>query len=389
MRNDLPLPSPEALELSAQLAARLHALIAAEGGWISFARFMHEALYAPGLGYYAAGSRKLGAEGDFITAPEISPLFGRSLAAQVAQVLQCAGGDVLEVGAGSGLLACDLLQALAQREALPQRYRILEVSPELRARQQQTLAQRVPQWLARVEWLDDLPASITGCVVANELLDAMPVHRLVWRAEGVFERGVVAQAEGGFAWQDRPAAPRLQDAALAVLPQRPEGEVEYVSELGLAARDWVANCGARLQRGALLLIDYGYPAAAYYLPERAQGTLQAYYRHRAHNDVLRWPGLQDITSFVDFSAMAASGEDAGLAVAGFIDQGNFLLQCGLLDLLAAVDEPGSEAYVRASRAALRLFAPHEMGELFKVLALSRGIDAALLGFQPADRRFSL
>lgn len=386
--HQLPAPGADALAHSDVLLAEIRSHIASEGGWISFARYMELALYTPGLGYYSGGSQKFGADGDFITAPEITPLFGQALARQVAQVMTASRAEVIEVGAGSGVLAVDLLRALAELEALPTRYAILELSGELRARQRATLEREAPQFLDRVEWLDRLPEQFSGCVVANEVLDVMPVHQLVWRAEGIFERGVVAPVEGGLAHADRPATGAVLAAAQALAVQvPPEGEYEYVSELCLASRAWVSEWAQRLQAGALLLIDYGYPQAEYYLPSRSTGTLQCYYRHRTHTALLHWPGLNDITSFVDFTATADAAFAAGLQVLGYTSQASFLQNCGLLELLLRRGEGRSESpdYIRAARAAQRLIAPHEMGELFKVMALGRGMPSALLGFGRGDR----
>ncbi|MDQ7988297.1 MAG: SAM-dependent methyltransferase [Candidatus Dactylopiibacterium sp.] len=388
MKDRLPPPSADALEHSARLAARLAEAIRAAGGWTGFDTFMARALFEPGLGYYSGGSRKFGAEGDFVTAPEISPLFGRTLARQIAAVMAASAPEIVEVGAGTGRLACDLLAELEAMGCLPGRYAILELSGELRARQAEAIRASVPHLASRVVWLDGLPETFSGCVIANEVLDVMPVQLVVWRSGQIFERGVGLSAEGDFLWADRPATGRLLEAARALGP-RPTGEAEYVSEIGLAARAWTAEWGARLACGAVLLIDYGYPQAEYYLPSRANGTLQCYYRHRAHPDVLLWPGLNDITSFVDFTAIASAGFEAGLTVAGFTSQANFLTNCGLLDLLGALGPDDSPAYVRAARAALRLVAPHEMGELFKVLALTRGLDAPLAGFARGDRTHAL
>jgi SAM-dependent MidA family methyltransferase len=388
MQNQLPPPGADALEHSARLSTRIAAEIRASGGWLGFDRFMELALFTPGLGYYSGGSRKFGPEGDFITAPEISPLFGRALAAQVEQVLAASQRQIIEVGAGTGVLACDLLEALATRDCLPERYAILELSGELRARQAEAIQARVPQFADRVVWLDALPEAFSGCILANEVLDVMPVQLAVWRDGQIFERGVALDEAGAFGWQDRPAEGRLLAAAQALPVDMPEAG-EYLSEICLAAQAWVAEWAARIEQGALILIDYGYPQAEYYLPSRSTGTLQCYYRHRAHPEVLLWPGLNDITSFVDFTAIAEAGYAAGLSVAGYTTQASFLQNCGLLELLAAVGPSDEAPYLRAARAALRLVAPHEMGELFKVLMLTRGVNEAWLGLARGDRTHAL
>ncbi|MDP5239398.1 SAM-dependent methyltransferase [Uliginosibacterium sp. 31-16] len=388
MHTQLPPPGADALEHSARLAARIADEIRGADGWLSFARFMELALFAPGLGYYSGGAHKFGADGDFVTAPEISPLFGRALAAQVQQVLEASAPHVIEVGAGTGLLACDLLQELEARDCLPEHYDIIELSGELRVRQADNLRAKLPHLADRVRWLDALPEAFSGCILANEVLDVMSVQLVVWRDGVIFERGVVLDETGGFGWQDRPAEGRLLAAAQALPVEMPE-EGEYLSEICLAARAWVAEWAPRLQQGAIILIDYGYPQAEYYLPSRSTGTLQCYYRHRAHPDVLLWPGLNDITSFVDFTAIADAAFAAGLAVEGYASQASFLTDCGLLELLTAIGPSDEAPYLRAARAALRLIAPHEMGELFKVLILGRGLELPLLGLCSGDRTHAL
>lgn len=349
---------------------------------------MAQALFAPGLGYYSGGAHKFGPDGDFITAPEISPLFGQALAAQVRQVMLASQREIIEVGAGTGVLAADLLAALEASDCLPEHYAIIELSGELRVRQAQILKERVPHLLERVCWLDALPEDFSGCILANEVLDVMPVQLVVWREGSIFERCVALDESAYFVWQDRPAQGRLLAAAQALPVQMPE-EGEYLSEICLAAQAWVTDWAARLRCGAMILIDYGYPQAEYYLPSRYSGTLQCYYRHRAHPDVLLWPGLNDITSFVDFTAIAEAAYAAGFSVAGYTSQASFLTNCGLLDLLATRGPSDEAPYLRAARAALRLVAPHEMGELFKVLMLTRGVDEAWLGLQKGDRTHAL
>lgn len=389
----LPTPSADALDQSTRLIDLVHAEIAAAGGWLPFSRYMELTLYAPGLGYYSGGARKFGPGGDFITAPELTPLFGQALAGQVEQVMRMSAAQVIEIGAGTGLLAADLLLELERRGALPQHYRILELSGELCARQFDTLAEKAPHLAARVEWLESLPADFSGAVVANEVLDVMPVHLVVARDGELYERGVVAGGgETAFRWADEPARGAVLDAACELaLPQPAQGE--YVTELNLAARAWVAAWAERLRAGALLLIDYGYPRAEYYLPSRSGGTLLCYYRHHAHGDPFLWPGLNDITAFVDFTAVAEAAFAAGLDVLGYASQAQFLFNCGVLDCLDRRGPRESADYIRAARAVQRLTAPQEMGELFKVLALGRGLggDTAepLTGFLRGDRLHTL
>lgn len=379
----LPPPSPEAAAHSREMAATIRRDISSQGGWISFARFMEMALYEPGLGYYSAGARKFGAAGDFVTAPEMSGFFGRALAHQVAEVIAASSPSILEVGAGSGRLAADLLLELEHLGMLPDRYDILDLSGDLRERQLVTLAAAAPHLLPRVRWLDGLPETFSGVVVANELLDAMPAHVVAWREDGVFERGVGVVEAGGFAWHERAAAGPLLAAAREIGAQcsLPPG---YESEIGLAARAWAAEWGHRLQCGALLLIDYGFPRREFYHQQRGRGTLMCHYRHHSHPDPFYLPGLQDVTVHVDFTAIIAAADAAGLDLLGYTSQGQFLLNCGILDLLAS-EQPGTLDYIRASGAINKMLLPHEMGELFKVIAVGRGIVRPLLGFATGDQ----
>ncbi|MCC7259143.1 MAG: SAM-dependent methyltransferase [Gammaproteobacteria bacterium] len=373
-RFELPVPSGAAREHGACVATHLHAVIAAAGGWIDFARFMEIALYAPGIGYYSAGATKFGPAGDFVTAPEISPLFARCLARACAPLL--AGFEkpvVVEFGAGSGVLAAELLPALAAHGLGGVRYRILEVSGDLRQRQRLTLAQRVPRHLAQVEWLDAVPdASADGVVIANEVADALPVSRFTRSTTGVLEQGVISDA-GGFTWAPRPAGAELADAVSVVessLGSRlPPG---YTSEISLRLPGWVAALGASLRQGLVLICDYGGTRREIYHPERCDGTLACHYRHRAHHDPLILPGLQDITAWVDFSAAAAAGEASGLAVAGYTTQAHYLVDAGIDAELAAASGPGGQPDLRLVQQAKTLLLPGEMGERFKVLALARG-----------------
>lgn len=389
----LPEPSDDAKAASRELSACIAASIHAAGGWLPFADYMDMALHLPGLGYYAGGSLKFGAAGDFVTAPELTPLFGQALARQVAQVLDAcavspaptfAPATLLEVGAGSGRLAADLLQALEDLNHLPERYAILELSGELRARQQQTIETAAPHLASRVVWLDTLPERFHGCVVANELLDALPTHAVAWREAGLMERGVKA-TETGFGWAEQPAHGPLA-AAMAALPVE---MTPFASEISLASRRWVSEWGRQLAQGVLLLIDYGLPRHELYHPQRHQGTLRCHYRQRVHDYPFWWPGLSDITSHVDFTAVAEAGFDAGLDVLGYTSQSSFLINCGLGELLLARQQAGGEQAVRANGAVQTLIAPGEMGELFKVIALGRGVGVPLRGFAQGDRRHAL
>lgn len=392
--SQLPIPDPDQLEASRRLSARIAAAIEAAGGWIGFDDWMARALYEPALGYYAGGSRKFGAAGDFVTAPELSPLFGRCVAAQLAQWFgQGAAATVYEFGAGTGALAASVLQALAGQHFGELRYRIVELSGELRERQRATLAERVPEALARVDWLDALPDRIEGVVLGNELLDAMPVRLFRLAGGQVLERGVALEA-GGFVFADRPADPSFAAAVRAALDAAgwaeqggwPDG---YCSELGEQAAAWVESVGRRLVRGALLLIDYGFPSAEFYHPQRDQGTLICHYRHRAHHDPLWLPGVQDISAHVDFSAVDAAAGRAGLAPLGYCSQAGFLIGCGLLELAGALPRDDAVEWARQASALQQLISEAEMGELVKAIAYGRGLPDDAIGFARRDRRDSL
>lgn len=383
------MPEPDAAQRQHQAAveAALDARLAAAGGWLRFDEYFAQLMYAPGLGYYSAGAAKIGAAGDFTTAPERSPLFGACLARACAPLILGAGdpqahGDVLELGAGTGALAESMLLRLATLDALPAHYYILEVSPDLRERQQARLAALPPAIAGRVQWLDALPATpIAGVILANEVADALPFRCFERTAGGCLERGVVRNAAGQLAWATRPA-----DATLAAEVARieaglagrlPEG---YVSEVCPQLDAWVASLAAVLAHGLLLLIDYGHGRPELYHPQRAAGTLRCHWRHRAHDDPFVYPGLQDITAWVDFTRVAEAGSDAGLEVAGYCTQAGLLLGSGLDAELAqrAADDArlGEAAALRARTQrvaeARALLMPEQMGEVFKAIALVRG-----------------
>jgi SAM-dependent MidA family methyltransferase len=381
--SDLPMPDPEALAHSRRLAAVIREEIRGAGGWISFARYMELALYTPGLGYYVAGARKLGPGGDFVTAPEISGHFGRACSRQVGQVLKATGGDVLELGAGSGKFAADLLAGLGETGVLPERYRILEVSAELRERQRKLLAERVPGLFGRVEWVDTLPGQLSGVVLGNEVLDAVPANVVAWRDEGIFERGVSLEGEE-FAWAERPATADIRAAASQIQVARP-----HVSEIGLTARAMVFTLAYRLRQGLMLFIDYGFGRREYYHPQRSAGTLMCHYRHRSHDEPFFLPGLQDITAHVDFTSIFESGGRGGLELLGYTTQAQFLLNCGITGLLAETPAEDAAAYLPQAAAVQKLLSPAEMGELLKAIALGRGIDFPLVGFATGDKSMRL
>jgi SAM-dependent MidA family methyltransferase len=377
---DLPEPGEEERRQSARLAALLRQEIAERGGAIDFSRFMAAALFAPGLGYYSGGRQKFGQHGDFVTAPELGEVFARLLARPCADVLGALpGGDILEAGAGSGRLAAGLLAELERLNRLPDRYLILDVSGELRARQAEVIGKSVPRLAKRVQWLDDFPERLRGVVIANELLDALPVERFRVTRDGIRQRQVGVE-DGAFVWRQRPADDAIA-ARLAPL-NLPEG---YESEIGLAAEAWVRTLAGKMDAGVALLVDYGFPRAEFYHPQRRTGTLMCHYRQRAHPDPLILPGLQDITAHVDFTAIAQAGREAGLDLLGYTSQAAFLIGCGLESIMADPAMPET-ARLKLANEINRLTSPAEMGELFKVMALGRGWSGPLRGFQFQDRR---
>jgi SAM-dependent MidA family methyltransferase len=441
----LPPLSADELHHSQAVERMIRERIAQSGGWLSFEQFMDLVLYAPGLGYYSAGSAKLGASGDFITAPELSDSFSRCVANQCAEVLGAnAGGEILEFGAGSGRMAATILESLAALGVMPERYRILEVSADLRERQRARVAQLPEALRSRVEWLDRLPdAPIQGVMLANEVLDALPCKRFVVRdgvarelGVSVDERGVLVEREMSTgvatplaASADRHSDHRLADAdagagagadasasgnahgdgkrdgrlaralplggfergnelamayahLAAELPQPlPNG---YRSELCTRVSPWIAALADHLERGVALLFDYGLPRSHYYHPQRDRGTLRCHFKQRAHDDPFINLGVQDITAWVDFTAVAESAVDTGLDVLGFVTQAAFLLGTGIESPLSS--DASTVSHARWAHEARQLLLPGEMGETFKVMALGKSFDAPLRGFALQDLR---
>ncbi len=375
----LPPASPAALQHSAQLVGLLQQEITAQGGWIPFSRFMELTLYAPGLGYYTAGAHKFGAAGDFITAPELSNLFGRCLARQAAQIMAQSTPQLWELGAGSGKLAVDVLRELERLGQLPEHYAILEVSADLRARQQDFIQQQLPHLAARVHWLDQLPETFSGALIANEVLDALPVNLVHWYDSALMERGVANSAQG-FIWQER----EISNDFLRLAAEKISVPDDYLSEICLSASGLIASLANRLQQGALLFIDYGFGAREYYHPQRNTGTLMCHYRHHAHADPFYLPGLQDITAHVNFTDIAEAGIDAGLTLLGYTHQAFFLINSGITELLAEVSPEDIKAYQPLSAQLQKLTSPAEMGELFKVIALGKQMAKPLSGFARGD-----
>ncbi|MBV8627843.1 MAG: class I SAM-dependent methyltransferase [Paraburkholderia sp.] len=387
--DSLPAPGPTALAQSEALVAQIRAEIAAHDGWLPFDRYMERALYAPGLGYYSGGAVKFGRRGedgsDFVTAPELSPLFAQTLARPVAQALEASGTrHVMEFGAGTGKLASGLLNALFELGAQFDTYSIVDLSGELRDRQRETIETEAPALADRVRWLDGLPERFEGVVVGNEVLDAMPV-RLFARVDGVWHERGVSWRDGALAFDDRPVRAEQDEALLVTL----EVDDDYVTETHEAAFAFTRTICSMLTRGAAFFIDYGFPRHEYYHQQRAQGTLMCHYRHRAHGDPFVYPGLQDITAHVEFSGVAEAGVETGADLLGYTSQARFLLNAGITEALAEVDPSDVMRFLPAANAVQKLISEAEMGELFKVIAFSRGIEEGIGAFARGDRSYAL
>ncbi|MFT4561999.1 MAG: SAM-dependent MidA family methyltransferase [Gammaproteobacteria bacterium] len=389
--SNLPLPGAAARDVSDRLSERIRRSILEEAGPIGFDEYMRMALYEPGLGYYLGSAIKFGVDGDFITAPELSPLFGASVARQCFSILEHTGGDILEFGAGSGFLAAHVLITLDELGVVPGRYMILELNPRMRERQSQVLQELAPHMFGRVEWLNDLPASkINGVILANEIVDALPVKIFRAARNEIYERRV-AQTDGRFAWSETLAPEGLASAIGArVDPSIIAADNHYVSEINISIEPWVNDLARVMDNAVALIFDYGFTGADYYSRDRTQGTLMCHFRHRQHDDPFWFPGLQDITASVDFTALAEAADSSGIRVAGFAEQGNFLLANGLLDDAQRRAENGDDrTLARIAYETKVLTLPSEMGSRFKVLALTKGYNLALSGFQLRDDRHRL
>lgn len=386
----LPPLTPEESAHSERLVQRIRDAIEAAGGWISFERFMEMSLYEPGLGYYSAGSTKLGSEGDFVTAPEISPLFSRCLANQCVQVLETVtGGSILELGAGSGVMAADVLTELDRQQQTPARYLILEVSADLRERQRTLLQRRLPHLMERIEWLDRLPEDFRGVLLANEVLDALPIQRFRIRGLQVNQLGVTWQL-GRLDWSEVHADSALESKVREIEFQVGEPFVDgYTSEMNLRLQPWIAGISAAMKEGAAFFIDYGLPRRQYYAASRSTGTMLCHFRHRFHDDPLINVGVQDIGAWVDFTAVAEAAVGAGMSVAGYTTQAHFLIGNGIEQFLAPKDDEELAARLQMARQAMLLTLPGEMGERFKVIGLSKGVELPLRGFSVRDLAASL
>ena len=401
-QDPLPQPGAEAQAYSRLLSEKILEAIDQAGGWIPFTTYMELALYAPGLGYYSGGARKFGGAGDFVTAPEMTPLFGRTLAKTIAPILAASEAIVTEAGAGTGKLAGDVLLALEAIGKLPERYNILELSGELAERQRQHLQTVTPHLMDRIHWLNALPDTVSGVVVGNEVLDAMPVELIRWQrgaTQEVERLGVsIESVPGGVRFVTTPAPTEASPTLIKrvrTLAEKYDWPDDYTTEIPEAGPAWITALAQLLTKGALLLIDYGFPRHEFYHHDRTSGTLMCHYRHRAHLDPYYWPGLQDITAHVDFTGIAEAGFQAGLDVAGYCTQAGWLMDAGLLELLAA-EQPADYAqadgsWVRTQHAVQTLLSPAEMGEFFKVILLTRGLPANLPipGFIRSDRSHTL
>jgi SAM-dependent MidA family methyltransferase len=388
----MPLPalSPEESAHSEQLVQRIRDAIEAAGGWISFERFMEMALYEPGLGYYSAGATKLGSEGDFVTAPEISPLFSRCLANQCVQVLDTlGGGHILELGAGSGVMAADVLSELDRQQKTPDRYLILEVSADLRERQRALLQRRLPHLMDRIEWLDRLPEDFRGVLLANEVLDALPIQRFRIRGLQVNQLGVTWEL-GRLDWSEVHADGALEATVREIEYNLGEPFADgYTSEINVRLSQWISGIAASMKQGAAFFIDYGLPRRQYYAASRSAGTMLCHFRHRFHDDPLINVGVQDIGAWVDFTAVAEAAVAAGMSVAGYTTQAHFLIGAGIEQFLAPTNDDELASRLQMARQAMLLTLPGEMGERFKVIGLAKGLELPWRGFSVRDLAASL
>jgi len=387
---NVPEPSSDAIAHSEKLYQHLKQQLS--GHPLPFHDVMEQLLHAPGLGYYSAGAHKIGAAGDFVTAPEISSFFGYALAQQCAQILKTTGGSILEFGAGLGTLARDILLQLEVDNSLPENYFIVEISADLRQRQQTRLKEEIPHLYPMISWLDSLPEQgINGIILANEVIDAMPVHLFEMGPDGIQELQVAVNSEADFELEySEQLTPALKEWTSRDEIKKLVFSEGYRSEVNLAMESWIAALGKCLQKGLILLIDYGYPRHEYYLPERSQGTLNCHYRHHSHDQVLLLAGLQDITAHVDFTAVAESASIADLSVSGYTNQASFLSGCGILQMAEQAADGDLEKQMRIAQQIRTLIMPDEMGEMFKMIALTKQLSGELseqlIGFSFSDLR---
>lgn len=388
MTNKLPVPDPIAQQHSDHLLTIIKQKITEAGGKITFAEYMQHCLYLPGLGYYSAGSYKLGGQGDFTTAPEISALFSQTLAQHIRDVFsQLIRSDILEFGAGSGKMAVQILKELERQSCLPEHYYIIEPSADLRQRQKLLITEELAHLRDRVIWLNALPENFIGVIIANEVCDAMPVHSLHFQNGEVKERYISVENDQLQWCEDELSQEDLLRHANSI--QALIGDIEVITEINLASQAWLTSLSDCLQQGAIFIIDYGYPKADYYHPQRHDGTLMCYYQHQGHGNPLILQGLQDITAHVDFTGLAQIAFDNGLDVDGFQSQADFLLAGGITELANRTEKNDEMSLFKQATEIKRLTLPSEMGETFKVLTLTRALNHPLPKCQLADRRHSL
>ena len=380
---DLPEPDRTAKEYSKKLVEVINTRIRENDGKIGFDRFMGMALYEPGLGYYSAGARKFGIDGDFTTAPEISPIFSYCIARQCLEVFEITGSDrILELGAGSGAMVCDLLSELKRLNALPAEYLILETSADLKQRQYLTLKERQPEFLERIRWLDTLPEErFSGIILANEVLDAFPVHKICITDHKITELKVTNN-NGSFGWE---VDEDVDGILISESDSRLEGLLDtlgdgYITDVNLLIKPFLRSLSEILSTGAILFVDYGYSRKEYYHPQRSMGTLVCHYRHRSHDNPFILVGCQDISAFVDFTSVAESAHEVGMDVHGYISQTGFLISCGIEEIINSYRSDDEKLNLQIAQQAGQLMLPGEMGEKFKAMGLTRNITVPLKGF---------
>ena len=381
----LPLPSSEERENIQPLVNQICAEIDKHDGKLDFTKFMEMALYTPNLGYYASNKAIFGEQGDFVTAPELSPLFSRCLAKQAEEVLSQLDeeADILEFGAGAGTMACDILMELDTLNCLPRKYFISELSSTLRKRQQTRIATYAPHLLDRVSWLDELPESFTGVMLGNEILDAIPTHRVRFNKNSEHEQLFVGYENNQLTWVGcKPENDILiseMDKTFEKFGQNMPDR--YETEININSMQWIQKISRTLKQGLALFIDYGFTESEFFRPERSDGTLMCHYKHFAHSDPLTHIGLQDITSHVNFTAIAEVAFDNDMTISGFTNQTYFLVGCGLEGLLSEIDINDTKQFIRETQPVKVLILPDEMGELFKVIGLTKNFDQDLMGFR--------
>ena len=374
---ELPTPPEADLRKVEPLLDFIATEMANNGGRLSFERFMEIALYTPALGYYTSANNIFGGEGDFITAPELTPLFSRCIARQICQAMAEIDSaiSVLEFGAGAGTMAIDILKELQVLDSLPSNYYIVEISPLLQQRQREKIVEQLPHLLDRVSWVKEVPDEFVGIIVGNEILDAIPPQRIRFNPDGNHQELYVELKDNRFCW----VAGEITDSRIFE-NYRENFIVPYETEVNLEAMDWIAGIAHKLKQGVILLIDYGYEEKEFYRPERHKGTLMCHYKHLAHENALIHVGLQDITSHVNFTQIAEAAFGNGLSVLGFTNQTYFLISCGLESLLTNIDINNTKQFLKETQPVKQLILPDEMGELFKVIAFGKNFSQPLLGF---------